>query len=73
MAINFRLSSFNFERCVTTILFQARPPDYPASILSSRLPVSFHKHWELSPLKVYQEYFSKSDKVLRDLIERDEL
>ena len=32
--------------------FQARPPDYPSSLLAYRKPVSFHKHWEIDPLKV---------------------
>ena len=56
----------------TNRMFQARPPDYPASILSSRVPVSFHKHWEISPYKVYDDYFRKSDKVLLDKA-KDEL
>ena len=54
-------------------MFQARPPDYAASILASRVPVSFHKHWEISPYKVYDEFFLKSDKVLLDLHKKDEL
>ena len=31
---------------------QARPPDYPSSLLAYRKPVSFHKHWEIDPIKV---------------------
>lgn len=45
-------------------MFQARPPDYPSSMLSYRRPVSFHKHWEIDPLKVYQDYFQPSDEKL---------
>ena len=52
-------------------MFQSRPQDYPATFLTSRDPVSFHKHWEISPYKVYDEYFRKSDKVLLGL--KDEL
>eukprot|EP00090_Calanus_glacialis_P021613 TRINITY_DN3334_c0_g1_i1.p1 TRINITY_DN3334_c0_g1~~TRINITY_DN3334_c0_g1_i1.p1 ORF type:complete len:487 (-),score=162.14 TRINITY_DN3334_c0_g1_i1:112-1572(-) len=50
-------------------MFQARPPDYPSAMLSYRRPVSFHKHWEIDPLKVYQDYFLPSDKRLAGLKE----
>jgi len=53
-------------------MFQARPPDYPSSLLAYRKPVSFHKHWEIDPLKVYKDYFAKSDAKLGDT-NRDEL
>jgi len=53
-------------------MFQARPPDYPASMLSSRSPISFHKHWEISPHKVYKQYFEEIDKNLFDVL-KDEL
>lgn len=52
-------------------MFQARPPDYPSSMLSYRKPISFHKHWEIDPVKVYSEYFEKVDKKLK--IVKDEL
>jgi len=45
-------------------MFQARPPDYPSSMLAYRRPVSFHKHWEIDPVKVYKEYFKPSDQKL---------
>ena len=50
-------------------MFQARPPDYPSAMLSYRRPVSFHKHWEIDPLKVYQDYFLPSDQRLAGLKE----
>ena len=53
-------------------MFQARPPDYPASMLSSRLPISFHKHWEISPHEVYKKHFEEIDKALFDVL-KDEL
>ena len=52
-------------------MFQARPPDYPPSILTSRAPVSFHKHWEIDPYKVYDDYFRAADKWLSS--SKDEL
>lgn len=53
-------------------MFQARPPDYPSSILSYRKPVSFHKHWEIDPVQVYTDYFEKADSRLKDTV-KDEL
>jgi len=52
-------------------MFQARPPDYSSSLLAYRKPVSFHKHWEIDPFKVYEDYFAKADSNLEEL--RDEL
>jgi len=52
-------------------MFQARPPDYPASLLAHRRPVSFHKHWEIDPVQVYQEHFLHSDQKLATV--REEL
>jgi len=45
-------------------MFQARPPDYPATMLAYRRPLSFHKHWEIDPVKVYKDYFQTSDAKL---------
>lgn len=33
--------------------FQARPEDYSKELLSNQIPVSFHKHWQVDPYKVY--------------------
>jgi len=50
-------------------MFQARPPDYPSSMLAYRRPVSFHKHWEIDPVKVYQDYFKTSDNKMAGIKE----
>ena len=54
-------------------MFQARPPDYPAALISYRRPISFHKHWNIDPLQVYEEYFKTSDKVLSQSEHKEEL
>lgn len=46
-------------------MFQARPTDYPSALVAYRKPVSFHKHWEIDPVKVYQDYFEKADSKLK--------
>lgn len=38
---------------VTLLSPQARPVDYPEAYLSHQVPVSFHKHWNIDPVKAY--------------------
>ena len=45
---------------------QARPEDYPPSLLKHRDPISFHKFWNNKPLEIYQKYFADADKNLKD-------
>ena len=52
-------------------MFQARPPDYPAAL--RRRPISFHKHWNIDPIKVYEEFFKTSDKILSQSEHKEEL
>ena len=40
---------------------QARPQDYSDGYLQNLQPVSFHKHYEIDPIKVYEKYFAKND------------
>jgi len=40
---------------------QARPEDYSVGYITNLQPVSFHKHWEVDPIKVYETYFAADD------------
>ncbi|XP_029458513.1 beta-1,3-glucosyltransferase isoform X3 [Rhinatrema bivittatum] len=35
------------------LFHQARPVDYPKEYLAHQVPISFHKHWNIDPIKVY--------------------
>lgn len=35
--------------------------DYPAEYLKDQPAVSFHKHWMIDPLSVYDKWFGKDD------------
>jgi len=35
---------------------QARPADYAEGYLSNQLAVSFHRHWMIDPVDVYQQW-----------------
>ncbi|XP_026478271.1 LOW QUALITY PROTEIN: beta-1,3-glucosyltransferase-like [Ctenocephalides felis] len=40
---------------------QARPVDYAPEYLKSSQQISFHKHWMIDPLKVYEQWFQNAD------------
>lgn len=43
------------------VILQARPPDYAPGYLLNEEPISFHKHWLINPVKIYEEWFMKED------------
>jgi len=44
------------------LFHQARPEDYSAGFLGNQQPISFHKHWQTDPIKVYHTWFLQADK-----------
>lgn len=40
---------------------QARPVDYPEAYLSHQVPVSFHKHWNIDPVKAYVTWLAPGE------------
>ncbi|XP_074072197.1 beta-1,3-glucosyltransferase isoform X1 [Macrotis lagotis] len=44
------------------LFHQARPVDYPKDYLSHQVPISFHKHWNIDPVKVYFTWLAPSGK-----------
>ncbi|XP_020146038.2 beta-1,3-glucosyltransferase isoform X2 [Microcebus murinus] len=42
------------------LFHQARPVDYPKDYLSHQVPISFHKHWNIDPVKVYFTWLAPS-------------
>lgn len=43
---------------------KARPLDYAPEYLDPQLPVSFHKHWMIDPVKVYSKWFAEVDQQM---------
>ena len=33
-------------------------------------PISFHKHWNTDPVKMYEKWFSQADKDLIELLDK---
>ncbi|ESP02546.1 hypothetical protein LOTGIDRAFT_138251, partial [Lottia gigantea] len=67
MIIGMCLNRYHIPITHSRYIHQARPEDYSEEFLSNQLPVSFHKHWNVDPYKVYQLLMEG------DLPEHDEL
>ncbi|XP_073984741.1 beta-1,3-glucosyltransferase isoform X3 [Rhodnius prolixus] len=61
MVLGMCLSTLGISLVHSPLFHQARPADYANSYLQIEKPVSFHKHWNVDPLLVYNQWFSKSD------------
>ncbi|KAM4796090.1 beta-1,3-glucosyltransferase [Rhinophrynus dorsalis] len=48
------------------LFHQARPIDYPKDYLSHQVPVSFHKHWNIDPVKVYHKWLAQDEEELQE-------
>lgn len=46
------------------MFFQARPEDYARDFLAHQVPISFHKHWNIDPVAVFNKWL-KDDLVTR--------
>ncbi|XP_056417846.1 beta-1,3-glucosyltransferase isoform X2 [Hyla sarda] len=44
------------------LFHQARPADYSKDYLSHQVPISFHKHWNIDPVKVYKIWLAQNKK-----------
>lgn len=53
-------SLLNMNRSVFKL--QARPEDYARDLLAHQVPISFHKHWNIDPVAVFNKWL-KDDKV----------
>ncbi|CAH1154079.1 unnamed protein product [Phaedon cochleariae] len=52
---------------------QARPNDYAAGYLETHEAISFHKHWMIDPIKVYEKWFKENDEMLDEKFVHNEL
>uniref|UniRef100_A0AC11EN74 Beta 3-glucosyltransferase n=1 Tax=Ovis aries TaxID=9940 RepID=A0AC11EN74_SHEEP len=53
MVLGMCFSGLGIPVTHSPLFHQARPVDYPKDFLSHQVPVSFHKHWNIDPVKVY--------------------
>ncbi|XP_063088652.1 beta-1,3-glucosyltransferase isoform X1 [Cavia porcellus] len=53
MVLGMCFSGLGIPVTHSPLFHQARPVDYPKDYLSHQVPISFHKHWNIDPVKVY--------------------
>ncbi|XP_058041602.1 beta-1,3-glucosyltransferase [Ahaetulla prasina] len=53
MVIGMCFSGLGIPVTHSPLFHQARPMDYPKDFLSHQVPISFHKHWNVDPVKIY--------------------
>ncbi|RZF37804.1 hypothetical protein LSTR_LSTR007166 [Laodelphax striatellus] len=61
MFLGLCMAKLNIPLVHSPSFHQARPNDYAMNYLAIQSPVSFHKHWMIDPLAVYDEWLSSSD------------
>lgn len=66
MELGMCLKNLNIPVIHSPLFHQARPDDYAETLLSSKEAISFHKHWNIDPIAVYNYW-------LQDTKQRDEL
>lgn len=57
------LNRLNITLVHVPLFHQARPNDYSDDYLSIGEPISFHKHWMIDPIQVYNDWFEDADNL----------
>lgn len=60
MILGMCLQNLNIPITHSPFFHQARPDDYNKDLLALQDPISFHKHWMIDPIDVYQTWFAKA-------------
>ncbi|RUS72332.1 hypothetical protein EGW08_019911 [Elysia chlorotica] len=55
MTLGMCLKSIGIPATHSRFFHQARPEDYSPAFLANQVPVSFHKHWNTDPLRIYAD------------------
>lgn len=66
MVLGMCLNSLRVPVTHSPLFHQARPEDYARDFLSHQTPISFHKHWNIDPIAVFNKWL-KNDKHTEEL------
>ncbi|XP_073770192.1 beta-1,3-glucosyltransferase isoform X2 [Danio rerio] len=61
MVLGMCLTTLGLPVTHSPLFHQARPDDYVKELLARQSPISFHKHWNIKPVAVYQRWLSEPD------------
>ncbi|XP_075055058.1 beta-1,3-glucosyltransferase isoform X2 [Mixophyes fleayi] len=59
MVLGMCASGLGISVTHSPLFHQARPADYSKDYLSHQVPISFHKHWNIDPVKVYYTWLAQ--------------
>ncbi|XP_050986065.1 beta 3-glucosyltransferase a isoform X3 [Labeo rohita] len=61
MVLGMCLNALRVPVTHSPLFHQARPEDYAKEFLAHQIPISFHKHWNIDPIAVFNKWL-KNDK-----------
>ncbi|XP_029700164.1 beta 3-glucosyltransferase a isoform X2 [Takifugu rubripes] len=64
MVLGMCLNALGLPVTHSPLFHQARPEDYARDFLAHQVPISFHKHWNIDPVAVFNKWL-KDDLVTR--------
>ncbi|XP_058490835.1 beta 3-glucosyltransferase a [Solea solea] len=56
MVLGMCLNALGLPVTHSPLFHQARPEDYPRDFLAHQVPISFHKHWNIDPVAVFNKW-----------------
>ncbi|XP_043106432.1 beta-1,3-glucosyltransferase isoform X3 [Puntigrus tetrazona] len=59
MVLGMCLTTLGLPVTHSPLFHQARPHDYVKELLVRQSPISFHKHWNINPVAVYQHWLAE--------------
>uniref|UniRef100_A0A8C1LZK0 Beta 3-glucosyltransferase b n=1 Tax=Cyprinus carpio TaxID=7962 RepID=A0A8C1LZK0_CYPCA len=59
MVLGMCLTTLGLPVTHSPLFHQARPQDYVKELLARQSPISFHKHWNINPVAVYQHWLKE--------------
>lgn len=72
MVLGMCLNALGLPVTHSPLFHQARPEDYARDLLAHQVPISFHKHWNIDPVAVFNKWL-KDDTVSNKLGVKTEL
>ncbi|XP_017271828.1 beta 3-glucosyltransferase a [Kryptolebias marmoratus] len=69
MVLGMCLNSLRLPITHSPLFHQARPEDYATDLLAHQVPISFHKHWNIDPVGVFNKWL-RDDSRTKTLDER---
>ncbi|XP_028321475.1 beta 3-glucosyltransferase a [Gouania willdenowi] len=59
MVLGMCLNALNLPVTHSPLFHQARPEDYSKDFLAHQVPISFHKHWNIDPVAVFNKWLKE--------------